>query len=82
MEFLYNTIINRLKNMEKIDLNPYTDNIRMSASFRTGKDSTEKKSKDPNLLYKALISLRDEKKIKFGDTDMEAKYKAYCNQYK
>ena len=45
MEFLFNTMINRLKNMEKIDLNPYTDNIRMSASFRTGKDSTEKKYK-------------------------------------
>ena len=42
---------------------------------------TERKSKDSNLLYKALISLRKEKKIKFSDTDMSAKYDAYCKQY-
>ena len=48
MEFLYNTIINRLKNMKKIDLNPSKDNIRINASYITGKDgkdSTEKKYK-------------------------------------
>lgn len=36
---------------------------------------------DNNLLYKALISLRNDKKIKFSDTDMKAKYEAYKKQY-
>ncbi len=46
------------------------------------KISADKKSKDSNLLYKALISLRDEKKITFSDTVMKTKYETYCNQYK
>ena len=41
----------------------------------------DKKSKDSNLLYKSLISLRNEKKIKFSDTVMQGKYDAYCKQY-
>ena len=43
---------------------------------------TEKKSEDSNLLYKALISLREEKNIKFSDTVMKEKYESYCKQYK
>lgn len=42
----------------------------------------DKESKDSNLLYKALISLRDEKKIKFSDTDMKEKYENYKKEYK
>lgn len=42
----------------------------------------EKKSDDSNLLYKALINLRDEKEITFSDTDMKAKYDAYKKEYK
>ena len=42
----------------------------------------DKKSKDSNLLYKSLISLRNEKKIKFSDTVMQGKYDSYCKQYK
>ena len=42
----------------------------------------DKKADDSNLLYKALISLREEKNIKFSDTVMEEKYKTYCEQYK
>ena len=41
-----------------------------------------KKSKDSNLLYKALIALREEKNIKFSDTVMKEKYEDYCKQYK
>ena len=44
--------------------------------------TTEKKSKDSNLLYKALISLREENKIDFKDTVMKSKYEEHCNQYK
>ena len=46
------------------------------------KISSDKKSKDSNLLYKALISLRNEKNIKFSDTGMKEKYDTYCKQYK
>jgi len=44
--------------------------------------TAEKKEKDSNLLYKALISLRNEKKIDFKDTVMKSKYEDYCKQYK
>lgn len=44
--------------------------------------ATEKKSEDSNLLYKALISLREEKNIDFQDTVMKEKYEDYCDQYK
>jgi len=43
---------------------------------------SNKKSDDSNLLYKALISLRNEKKIDFSDTVMKDKYDEYCEQYK
>ena len=43
---------------------------------------SEKKAADSNLLYKALISLRNDKKIKFSDTVMKNKYDSYCKQYK
>ena len=43
---------------------------------------TDKKSEDSNLLYKALISLREEKNITFSDTVMKSKYEDYCAQYK
>ena len=46
------------------------------------KISSDKKSKDSNLLYKALISLRNDKNIKFSDTGMKEKYDTYCKQYK
>lgn len=42
----------------------------------------DKKSADSNLLYKSLISLREEKNIDFSDTVMKSKYEAYCKQYK
>ena len=41
----------------------------------------EKKAADSNLQYKALISLRNDKKIKFSDTDLKAKYDSYVKQY-
>ena len=43
---------------------------------------SKKESEDSNLLYKALISLRNEKNIKFQDTDMKEKYEKYIKQYK
>ena len=43
---------------------------------------TNKKAEDTNLLYKALISLREEKKIDFSDTVMKEKYETYTKQYK
>ena len=45
MEFLIKTMIDRLKNKKKINLNPSEDNITMNASSITGKDSTQKKYK-------------------------------------
>lgn len=42
---------------------------------------SEKQKEDENLLYKALIHLREEKNIKFSDTDMKAKYETYKKQY-
>ena len=42
----------------------------------------DKKADDANLLYKSLISLREEKKINFSDTVMKEKYEDYCEQYK
>ena len=41
----------------------------------------EKIKEDSNMLYKALISLRNDKKMKFSDTDLQAKYDAYVKQY-
>ena len=43
---------------------------------------THKKAEDEKLLYKALISLREEKNIDFKDTVMKSKYNDYCKQYK
>ena len=43
---------------------------------------SKKESEDSKLLYKALISLRNEKNIKFQDTDMKEKYEKYIKQYK
>ena len=42
----------------------------------------DKKAEDANLGAKALISLREEKKIKFSDTVMKEKYEEYCEKYK
>ena len=42
---------------------------------------TNKKSEDANLLYKALIALREENKIDFKDTVMKDKYETYTKQY-
>mgnify|MGYP003309559128 CR=1 FL=1 len=42
----------------------------------------KKQAEDTNLLYKALISLREENKIEFSDTVMKEKYETYCEQYK
>jgi len=40
------------------------------------------KSEDENLIYKALISLREEKGLEFSDTVMKEKYEDYCKEYK
>lgn len=42
----------------------------------------EKKSADSNLQQKALISLRNDNKIKFYDTNLESKYNTFKKQYK
>ena len=41
--------------------------------------SSEKRAADSNLLYKALISLREEKGLEFSDTNLEKKYNTYIN---
>jgi foldase protein PrsA len=41
----------------------------------------EKEEADENLQYKALISLRKEKKITFSDTTMKEKYENYIKEY-
>ena len=43
---------------------------------------TNKKADDKDLLYKALISLREENKIDFKDTVMKSKYETYTKQFK
>ena len=43
--------------------------------------SSKKQAEDSNLLYKALISLREEKKIDFKDTVMKEKYEELCKNY-
>lgn len=42
----------------------------------------EQKSEDENLLYKALMNLREEHKLEFKDTEMKEKYEDYCDEYK
>ena len=37
---------------------------------------------DENLFYKSLINLRKKYNIDFKDTDLNKKYKVYCNQFK
>ena len=66
----------------------YRKDQKKKPSLKKSKDKivekiiSDKKAKDSNLLYKSLISLRDDKKIKFSDTVMKSKYDAYCKQYK
>lgn len=65
----------------------YRESQKKTPSLKNTKDKiieklVDKKMKDDsNLLYKALISLRNDKKIKFSDTDMKSKYDAYIKQY-
>ena len=68
-------IIHRLDQKKKPSLEKSKDKI-------IEKLVADKKSKDSNLLYKSLISLREEKKIDFSDTVLKSKYEAYCKQYK
>ena len=42
---------------------------------------TDKKSEDSNLLYKALINLREENNLEFTDTVLKSKYDNYVKQY-
>jgi len=42
----------------------------------------DEKADDADLLNKALISLREEKKIDFKDTVMKEKYEEYCKSFK
>ena len=68
-------VIYRLDQKEKPSLKKSKDTI-------IEKIVTNKKSEDSNLLYKSLISLREENKIDFKDTVMKSKYEDYCKQYK
>lgn len=68
-------VIYRLDQKEKPSLKDSKDKIIENLI-------ADKKSEDSNLLYKALINLRDKKEIDFSDTDMKSKYEAYCKQYK
>ena len=42
----------------------------------------QKKNSDSNLYYKALISMRNEAKLKFSDTKFEEEYNTYIAKYK
>ena len=68
-------IIYRLDQKEKPSLKDSKDKIVENLI-------SDKKAEDSNLLYKSLISLREEKGIDFSDTVMKSKYEAYCKQYK
>lgn len=56
--------------------------LKKSKEKITKKLIANQKAADSNLLYKALISLREEKNIDFSDTVMKEKYETYCKQYK
>ncbi|MEE3342839.1 MAG: peptidylprolyl isomerase [Bacilli bacterium] len=65
----------------------YRETQKDTPSLKNTKDKIIEKlvdskiKEDNNLLYKALISLRKDKKIKFSDTDMKEKYDTYVKQY-
>ena len=67
------TIIFRLDQKEKDDLNDIKDDIR-------GQLASELMLEDENLYYQSLIKLRKDNNIK--DTILKKKYKAYCEQFK
>lgn len=68
-------IIHRIDQKEKPSLKKSKEKIIENIT-------ADKKEEDSNLLYKSLISLRNDKKIKFSDTVMKDKYEDYCKQYK
>ena len=68
-------IIHRIDQKEKPSLKKSKEKIIENIT-------ADKKEEDSNLLYKSLISLRNEKNIKFSDTVMKDKYEDYCKQYK
>ncbi len=68
-------VIHRIDQKKKPSLDDAKDKI-------VEKLVSDKKSEDSNLLYKSLISLREEKNIDFSDTIMKSKYETYCKQYK
>lgn len=69
------TIIFRLDQKEKDDLNDIKDDIR-------GQLASELMLEDENLYYQSLIKLRKDNNIDFKDTILKKKYKVYCEQFK
>ena len=68
-------IVYKIDEKEKPELKDVKDEIIEALA-------TEKKNDDANLYYKALIHLREEKELKFTDTDLGSKYEAYASKYK
>lgn len=68
------TIIFRGKQQNKKSLEEERENIIATLV-------TELKESDENLYYKSLINMRENNNLIFLDTDLNRKYKAYCNQF-
>lgn len=69
------TIILRLDQKNKNTLEEEKENI-------IEKLAQDLMDSDENLFYKSLINLRKKYNIDFKDTDLNKKYKVYCNQFK
>ena len=68
-------VVYRIDQKEK----PKLDDVKDAIIEQLGKE-LEKKDKD--IRYKALITMREESKLKFTDEDLEAKYNKYVSSYK
>ena len=68
-------VVYRIDQKEK----PKLDDVKDAIVEELGK---ELEKKDANLRYKALITMREEAKLKFADEDLESKYNKYVSNYK
>mgnify|MGYP003415195506 CR=1 FL=1 len=55
--------------------------FRSYCEFQNIPKELQKQKDDENILYKALISLREEHKLEFADTNLKEKYNNYCKEY-
>lgn len=68
-------IVYKIDQKDKPELKDVRDDIKEILA-------NEKKDNDSNLLYKALIHMREDAGLEFVDTKFADEYKKYCSQYK